>query len=26
LEDPNTGASLFDSQRIVDYLERTYAI
>ncbi len=25
LEDPNTGASLFDSQRIVEYLERTYA-
>jgi glutathione S-transferase len=26
LEDPNTGASLFDSQRIVEYLERTYAV
>jgi glutathione S-transferase len=25
LEDPNTGASLFDSQRILDYLTRTYA-
>jgi len=26
LEDPNTGAALFDSQRIVDYLESTYAL
>lgn len=26
LEDPNTGASLFDSERIVQYLERTYAL
>ena len=25
LEDPNTGAALFESQRIVEYLERTYA-
>ncbi|MDB4972886.1 MAG: Glutathione S-transferase [Myxococcaceae bacterium] len=26
LEDPNTGASLFDSPKIIDYLERTYAL
>lgn len=26
LEDPNTGAALFESAKIVDYLERTYAL
>jgi glutathione S-transferase len=26
LEDPNTGASLFESAAIIDYLERTYAL
>lgn len=26
LEDPNTGASLFESARILSYLERTYAV
>jgi glutathione S-transferase len=26
LEDPNTGAALFESDDIVDYLERTYAL
>jgi glutathione S-transferase len=25
LQDPNTGASLFESDKIVDYLESTYA-
>lgn len=26
LEDPNSGASLFESDEIIDYLERTYAV
>ena len=25
LEDPNTGAAMFESAHIVEYLERTYA-
>jgi glutathione S-transferase len=26
LEDPNSGAALFESSRIIDYLEQTYAL